>query len=115
MIALSAPTYDLDGTLMMDGRASETGEMSRRVSRSATLDGMAEVTDLGFSHADRTFRVVRRRPTPDEVSRGAYLIETYQQVRISSDEGVFMGALSSLETRRGEMVITVLIAEKLTP
>ena len=52
---ISTPTFDLNGSLALrlaDGSDIKSG--ARRVSRNATLDGGAVITDGGYSDADRT-------------------------------------------------------------
>jgi hypothetical protein len=114
MIGLSAKTFDLDGCLMiLQGRIEDPLNLGRRVSRVATLDGGAEVTDLGFTHADRTFRVQVPQVSQIDADRAAYMLQTYPQLMLATAEGMFLVSPEGMSVRGGTLSLTLLVTEKL--
>ena len=114
MIGISSPVQDSNGAVMVPLLAdSKTRDLSRRVSRTQTLDGGCVITDGGFSHGDRTWEVVTRY----EQSRWdalVHLAEDYSLVVIASAEGLFLGTISLLEPVDATIRFRVLLKEKLT-
>jgi hypothetical protein len=115
MIYLAAPTFDLSGLLVLPrGRLDDPLDLTRRVSRTATLDGGAELTDLGFTHADRTLRISAAHVTPAEAEAAAYLLETYPTLIVATSTGCFLAAPEGMSVRGGTLSLTLLVTEKLT-
>lgn len=114
-ISISAPTYDIQGSVMfsLDPDSELVGE-TRRVSRRATLDGGVAITDQGFSHGDRTFRVRKSNVSRSILDRLRRLQRTYSLLNISVPDGVFRGVIESLSAPEGELRMTILIKEKLS-
>ena len=114
MIYLAAPTFDLDGCLALTrGRIDDPLDLSRRVSRTATLDGGAELTDLGFTHADRTLRVTAPHVSQADAERAAYLLQTYPTLIVATPTGCFLAAPEGMSVRGGALSLTLLVTEKL--
>jgi len=115
MISISAPTFDLDGSLLLRGSArSDLFSQSRRVSRTATLDGGVYLDDMGFTHGDRTLRITVKADSLKTIDALAYLHRTYAQLMVATIEGVFLGAISQISVTNGDIIITYLVKEKLT-
>ena len=115
MIYLAAPTFDLSGLLALPrGRLDDPLDLSRRVSRTATLDGGAELTDLGFTHADRTLRVMVPHVTRADAERAAYLLENYPTLMVATAAGLFLAAPEGMSVRGGTLNLTLLVTEKLS-
>ena len=113
--ALSTPTYDPLGFVEIKTIAGqEPGELTRRLTRSATLDGGAVVSDFGFSDGDRTIDV-RWSPVSaaDEANIGR-LFESYAQVQIATPDGVFLAAPESYRRGAAESSLRLLVIEKLS-
>lgn len=116
MIALAATQFDIDGAAILDRakKSSRPFERSRRVNRTATLDGSAVFTDTGFSDADRTIVAVQ-----NGISQALYdiivnLFENYELIVICTTDGAFEGALSTLSIREGELTLNILIKQKIS-
>lgn len=114
MISICAPTFDLAGQLLLPGTlmADPPGQ-SRRVTRTATLDGGVSLADMGFSHGDRTVSLVARCTLGQE-ERARYLQRQYPLLMLAIREGVFLGAISSLSVSNGQLRMNFLVSEKLT-
>lgn len=114
-ISISAPTYDLQGNVMFrfDPDSELVGE-TRRVSRRATLDGGVAITDQGFSHGDRTFRIRKTNISRAVLERLRWLQRTYSTLNISVPDGAFRGVIQSLSVVEGELRLNILIKEKLS-
>ena len=70
--------------------ASDTRTRTRRMSRSATLDGDAIVNDGGYSEADRTMSLQLRGLT-EEQAAAIEQIAAYPLCRLALDHGLFEG------------------------
>ena len=88
-------------------------ELTRRVSRTATLDGGATLTDQGFSDGDRTLVLTAR---VDEATAAAteYLLQHYATVTVSTETGCYLAALSHLTYQDGAVQVTALVQSKLS-
>ncbi|WP_339799675.1 hypothetical protein [uncultured Marinobacter sp.] len=115
MLTLSAPVFDIDGTLLIE-RPEPDGltAFSRRVSRSPTLDGGAAVTDFGYSPADRTLRIEWTPRTLDEAENARRLVKSYGRLIVSFSEGCFFGAPESFDLTDGTVTINILVERQLS-
>ncbi|WP_027714894.1 hypothetical protein [Desulfuromonas sp. TF] len=114
MIYLAAPVFDLQGMVTLSRTSlSDYGALTRRGSRSATLDGAAVLLDSGYSEADRTFRIVAKGQSREIYEAAAYLLRTYSQLLLSCPEGLFVGGLRDLRPQGADIVFTFLVLEKL--
>lgn len=115
MISISAPTFDLNGSLLLTRVfKSDLDSGSRRVTRTATLDGGVALADMGYAHGDRTLRLVAGGVTRETVEQAAYLQRNYPLLLVATMEGVFLGAIESLSVRGGDLSLNYLVKEKLT-
>lgn len=90
MIALHAPTYDLNGVVtLIDAHPSNPYEARRRGTVTATLDGGVSVYDTGLSVADQTLKVEIRKPTKDLLVQLRYLIAYYPLLRLCCEIGAY--------------------------
>lgn len=114
MIGISTITANEEGSIIIQEKPeSEIKRFPARVSRSATLDGGAVIVHSGFSHGDRTLRVMAEL-TQADADKITSLHQTETLVNISMPDGFFSGALSSLYIDNGAMDLTILIQEKLS-
>ncbi len=90
-IAISTPTADPDGALLLyvSEERSSLGDWSRRVQRTATLDGGAFVVDGGFSHADRTVRVDLSDQPRETHEVAKQIVELYDSVILMLPDGAY--------------------------
>lgn len=114
MIGISTPDANAVGNLVIhELPESKLGtEMQARVTRRSTLDGGAVLVHSGFSHGDRTFTIKARLSEEDEaILVGLHQTETL--LYFSIPEGFFSGMISYLDANQGDILMTVLIKEKL--
>lgn len=114
-IVLAAPVYDPAGWLELrtvDRSGSDTAALSRRVTRTATLDGGASVNDAGYSPADRTV-LLNLDPTTDAdtVEAVRRLLRIYSTLLLSMRDGLFYAAPSTYRVTNGKATLTLLITE----
>ena len=82
-----------------------------RVSRTATLDGGAVVDHLGFSHGDRTMRIVCFLTEAEEdLLWDIFTNDTL--VGFSCRDGYFVGAIRAMTKNNGNVNFTFLVREK---
>ena len=114
MISISAPIYDPLGVVrIQDAPASDIDAVRRRVNRQRTLDGGVVVNDGGFAHGDRDLRVTWRPKSSAEYAAVQRLVRLYPQLIVSTREGVFRCAPSTLESRSGEATLSLLVIAKM--
>lgn len=113
MIGLSALTFDTAGAVswQRDHRSRLT-DLTRRVQRTATLDGGAAVVDRGYTDADRTLVLVAESPDEALVAAVERLVRTYDRLLATTREGAYEVAPQRLTLREGELALTALVAAR---
>jgi len=118
MIGISTQTYDLNGTRIFrqadyEAELANLG-LSRRVTRTATLDGGVAITDSGAVHGDRDISV--KEPDADEeaVAWGKYIVENYGLVTVTMSDGAYSGVPSDCVFSGGMMELKIMLTEKLS-
>jgi hypothetical protein len=116
LIAISALTFSTTDHVMFDAAEdSDIENTTRRVGRTATLDGGCLITDGGFSDSDRTFRVTSREPLSDsEVSILRALHQDHTLVNLTVPGGVFKGVMQQFTNIKNTVSLTILCKEKLS-
>jgi len=114
-IAFAPRTYDPIGHVLInaDRKGSSIGELSRRVSRTATLDGGCAIYDTGLSHADRTFTVAARVDAAAEAALKR-LQAYYSLIGIAMPDGYYQGVIERLQCVDGYCTIRILVKELLS-
>ena len=116
MISLCARQYDsvYSPVLLRPDPGAELRSSSRRVSRTASLDGGCVMTDHGVSHSDRNLEMSVTGPSAELVERIWGLYVTYSLIRVAQHDGVYTATISRFRHRENQLSITILIKEKLT-
>jgi hypothetical protein len=95
MISLSAPTYDVAGTVLLPwARVSNPYDTQRRGSVTATLDGGVSVYDTGYSDADQILRATVKHPSRALLVALRYLIAYYAQLILCCETGCYSAVAS---------------------
>ena len=113
MIGICTRLFDLDGAIILadpDLRSTNVDNFSRRVSRVATLDGGAAVSDFGYTAADRTFTVAFSVRHAAAIILGD-LMKLHSLFVLSTREGAFFAAGNSYTITGGLVVATFLITD----
>jgi len=113
---LSSLSFDLNGlAILKRSDLSRFDDTSRRVTRVATLDA-SEVafSDLGFSHGDRTFTIIEKRPSKALIDSVRYLQRTYPLLVLGCRVGCFSGAIQNMDVSNNTLTLTFLVKESLT-
>lgn len=114
MISVCAIQFDPEGRLTVtESPASETGSVSRRVARVATLDGLVSVNDGGYSDGDRDFRLIWQsdQATDDKVRR---LIRIHGRVTVATREGVFEAVPERFDPGPPDSTLFLLVTKRLS-
>lgn len=116
MIGIAALEFSLTGSLILEraDAKSRLWDRNRRVTRTATLDGSAVLTDIGYSDTDRTFTIVEPKASEAVVTLVAALQEDYATILVVTREGAFRGAIKAMGVQDGDLTITFLVIEKLS-
>jgi len=114
MVSISAPSFDLNGQVILrKTESSDVYAQSRRVSKTKTLDLGVSLQDLGFTHGDRTLKLTAQRITQADHEAVKYLQENYPQLMVSIAEGLFLGVIESINIQSGDLVINYFVKERL--
>lgn len=115
MIGLDTLTYDLNGSIVFDdGIVSDHPTLSRRVTRTATLDSLSVLSDLGFTDSDGTFDISIAELSANKIATLEHMIKNYSRLRLSSSKGCFIGVLKTLDTNRFPIKGLFLIEQKVS-
>lgn len=115
MIGIATIGKNAGGDVVIyEDRTSELKALSARVSRTKTLDGGAVITHSGFSHGDRTLSV-KAESTREQAGDLEAIFRQETLVNLSMRDGFYSGVISYLSTENGELSMTVLLKEKLSP
>lgn len=116
MIIFTNKYFDIYGRVVIrpDWGGTRLFDTTRRVSRSAALNGEAYIDDAGFSHGDRQFTIQVRNMSEGDLEWLHRMQRLYGTQRCTTQEGVFEGAIESITTNAGRTNIRFLPTEKLS-
>ena len=115
MITISSTTFDLNGSVQIDPLPGTTdGEISRRVSRVATLDGGVVPIDRGFSDGDRTLNYEWKSVSKAHNDAIARILRLYPQVHVSTPSGVFLASPQTFAPGEDQSSIVLLVISKVS-
>ena len=100
--------------VFLDTNAALPQEGSRRLSRTATLDGGAVITDGGVTDADRSFDFTAIQVPEDARETLWVMFQSQDLVHLSCPEGVFSGYLQRVKMTASGVSIGFMVYEKLT-
>jgi hypothetical protein len=113
MIAISTLYFDPLGALVFDEVPQDAVaalSVSRRVTRTPTLDGGASIVDGGYSAADRTITLKLVPETPlEDVLNLQRIVKTYSLVLVLTSDGAFLTAPRDFVVSGGRATATFLV------
>ena len=111
MISISTQISSSYGVVLQeDPDGTNLDRLSRRVSRAATLDGAAVVSDSGYSDTDRTL-VIAAEITEAQKTALDYMFQTYSLLNVSTPAGFFVCAPKNMDPDHGQLKLTLLVTE----
>lgn len=114
MIILSTLTYDPIGYLELDERPDSTYQVyERRATRTATLDGLSAISDMGYTASDNTFVIKLYRPSQIIVDRLIYFVKVYPLIKLTNKDGVFIGLINNVKANINPVEFTFYVKEKI--
>ena len=112
---ISTPTFDPDGFIELLVRNDTTaGEVRRRTSRVATLDGGAVINDFGYTEADRTITLRWQFSSKDIEADVDRLVRLYDRLQVATSQGVFLAAPEVYIPGVNESTLRLLVLSKLS-
>lgn len=112
LCSICSELFDYTGNHLfeLDLENSDLPKTSRRVSRTATLDGGCVVVDNGFTVADNTFQLALPR-TMDKADQDSLesTVQLHSSLSISVDGGIYSGVCESVtwgDKRKIKVLIT---------
>jgi len=115
-IGISTNVFDVNGAkaVSVAGETFETNNReSRRVTRTATLDGGASIYDTGFAASDNTINIVSATPDESIADFFSYLVKNYTSVNVSTPIGFYYAVPSRWELKNSLPVLVLLISEQI--
>jgi len=103
MISLCSYLFDYFGNYLLkaDLDKSDFTLLSRRVSRSATLDGGALIIDNGYSASDATFSISVSNLSLADRSAILATLQQHSLVVLSCKTGCFLGVVERVDESQG--------------
>jgi len=113
-VSISSLLFDLNGHLILkiDEQKSRINSLSRRITRTATLDGGAAIVDNGYSPSDSTFEIIPAILIKNNIDILNWLVKYHSQIIMDTEFGSFLGAIKSVDVKPN-LKITFLIKEQL--
>lgn len=114
LICINPPVYDPDGDLRLAiSGDTDLEAITRRVSRTATLDGGAVLTDTGYSAADRTFLVNLPGISSEDSARLRRWVRDFATLIVATEESVFEAAPEQFTYSDGTAQLKLLVISDL--
>ena len=111
---INPPEYALNGDLRMEVTAgSELDGISRRVSRTKTLDQSVTITDMGYCEADRDITLTSSSMTETDYRLLREWFANYETVLLSLPSGVYSAAPYALTVNNGTVSATFMLSARL--
>ena len=93
-IALDSAPFDPQGSILLECLpSSQLSAGTRRITRTATLDGNSSIVDNGYTASDNNF-VVNCALDQDQELIVNRLLRLYPEVIAATDSGCYIGAIS---------------------
>ena len=115
MIIISTKEFDIDGSIILheDLERSDIRNTSRRVSRTATLDGQVNLDDAGYTDGDRIIHIFAQNIPKADYDNLQRIHRLYTTLRCATEEGLFEGVIETLSLSGGEASIRFLVSSRL--
>ena len=114
-ITFESTVFDPVGVISLEALpGSDLSASTRRVTRTATLDGNAVIIDNGYTAADSTL-AIEAWLTESEEKRLQHLIQIYPEIIATTPEGCYLGVIDSVrQNGDGRTQVSYLIQRTLT-
>ena len=114
-ITFESTVFDPVGVVGLEALpGSDLSASTRRVTRTATLDGQAVIIDNGYTAADSTLAIDAALTEP-EARALEHLMRIYPEIIATTPEGCYLGVIESVrQGRDGSIAISFLIQRTLT-
>ena len=114
MITLASIPYDLNGYLSIANASnSDVRQLTRRATRTATLDGQSTSVSFGVSDSDRNFKIEAHDLSTDQLDILIHIFRNYEKVKISTDDDVTICILSDIDYNKNPVQIDALVLERI--
>jgi len=114
IVHVETKLFDLSGHLIIQAKPdTTTGRLTRRVNRSATLDGGVAINDQGFAHGDRTVEIYYKPVSKahDDIARR--IVEFHGRVYLTMPDGCYEAAPQEFAPAPEENAFTFYVIAKL--
>jgi len=98
IISICSHLFDYAGDFLLTAETdSDLSHISRRVSRSATLDGGCIIVDNGYTPSDATLTIVVSQITDSTRLALLQMIKTHSAITIAYQNNIFLGVVEKVD------------------
>jgi hypothetical protein len=118
MIAFSSKDFDLSGHFYfkdgdIDTSYQEHRNITRRVSRTKTLDGGVYISDSGVSVGDKDITILIKQPTELEILTLKTAINLHSNFNVSTNDGNYLTNFVSMKMSAGDITLLFYVKESI--
>lgn len=114
-VVIASSVFDPLGYVALDVKPdSEIGTISRRITRTATLDGGATIEDNGYAPADATINLTVRLVSVEYENLLMRLVKLYPFLVLSTRYGAFLGAVDYFKPSGATGALRFLVTQQLS-
>lgn len=107
--AIGTVNFDIFGSMKFRlDPSSKVRDFNRRVTRTATLDGNADIIDNGYAAADATFVLKIVGLDEAAVLNLERIVKSHSEFRLFTRAGAFLGTVANLNTDIAPVALTFL-------
>ena len=98
IISICSYLFDYAGDFLLTAEQdSDFSHVSRRVSRSATLDGGCIIVDNGYTASDATLTIVISQITDSTRLALLQMIKTHSAITVACKDNIFLGVVEKVD------------------
>ena len=109
IVSICSRSYDPLGRVEVRGAVVYNPDVSRRVTRTATLDGGCAIYDGGSTVADTTLKIAVSNPGMDLADAARRLFELWPRVSVALPSGCYEAAPESAQMSGGTLTLSLLL------
>lgn len=114
-VSICPTLYSRNHVFVKASLESDFAYLSRRINRTATLDGGAFIADNGYTASDGTIKIVidASNNSTQTAETLALIIQQFGMVTVASKHGIFLAAFDSITPSKNQLSVKFLIKSKL--
>ena len=116
MIAFASVDFDISGHFYFADSDIDTSQqahrdITRRVSRTKTLDGGVYILDSGVSVGDKDITILIKQPTHEDILTLKTAVNLHSEFNVSTNDGNYLVNFVSLKISAGDATLLFYVQE----